>query len=56
MSRVKKISGLLFKTSFPINRLQKPQGRARDLDADVERRRHLMLRPLPDVDLTAYNV
>ena len=56
MSRVKKISGLLFKTPFPISRLQKPQGSAGDLDADTERRRNLILGPLPDVDMTRYYV
>ena len=56
MSRVKKLSGLLFKTSFPISRLQKPQGSSGDLDADTEHRSHLPLGPLPDIDLTAYNV
>jgi ATP-dependent exoDNAse (exonuclease V) alpha subunit len=56
MSRVKKLSGLLFKTSFFIGRLQKPQGTSADLDADTERRRHLHLGPLPDIDLTAYHV
>ena len=54
MSRVKQLSGLLFKTSFPINRLQKPQGSSVDLDTDTERRRHMPLGPLPDVDLTEY--
>jgi hypothetical protein len=56
MSRVKKLSGLLFKTSFPISRLQKPTGSSGDLDTDTERRTHLALQPLPDVDLTAYQV
>jgi ATP-dependent DNA helicase PIF1 len=56
MSRVKKLSGLLFKTPFQINRLQKPRGSSSDLDTDIERRRNLMLRPLPDVDLTAYDM
>ena len=56
MSRVKKISGLLFKTSFQFGRLKKKQGSSADLDADTERRRGLPLRPLPDVDLTAYHV
>jgi ATP-dependent DNA helicase PIF1 len=56
MSRVKKISGLLFKTEFQINRLQKLRGSFRDLEQDTERRRPLLLGPLPDVDLTAYDV
>ena len=56
MSRVKKLSGLLFKTSFPIHRLQKPRGSSIDLDTDTERRRHIPLGQLPDVDLTAYHV
>ena len=56
MSRVKKISGLSFKTPFPISRLQKPRGSSGDLDTDIERRRHLPLRPLPVIDLTAYHV
>jgi ATP-dependent DNA helicase PIF1 len=56
MSRVKKLSGLLFKTSFPMSRLQKARGASQDLDTDNERRRHLPLRPLPNVDLTAYDV
>ena len=56
ISRVKKLSGLLFKTSFPIGRLQKLRGSSADLDTDNERRRHLPLRPLPDIDLTAYDV
>lgn len=56
MSRVKKISGLLFKTSFPISRLQRPRGSTGDLHADTERRRLLTLGPLPDIDLTAYHV
>jgi hypothetical protein len=56
MSRVKKLSGLLFKTPFPIGRLKKPRGSSGDLDADTERRRHLPLRPLPDIDLTEYHL
>lgn len=56
MSRVKKLSGLLFKTPFPINRLQKPRGSSTDLDSDTERRGNLILRQLPDIDLTAYHV
>jgi hypothetical protein len=56
MSRVKKLSGLLFKTPFLIGRLQKLQGSSADLDADTERRRHLPLGPLPNIDLTAYHV
>ena len=56
MSWVKKLSGLLFKTPFPINRLQKPQRTSSDLDTDTERRQNLMLRQLPDIDLTAYHV
>ena len=56
MSRVKKISGLMFKTSFPISHLQKPRGSSGDLDADTERRSHIPLGPLPDIDLTAYHV
>ena len=56
VSRVKKLSGLLFKTPFPIGRLQKARGSSGDLNADTERRRHLPLAPLSDVDITAYNV
>jgi len=56
MSQVKKISGLLFKTPFPISHLQKPQGSSGDLDTDIEHCRHLPLRPLPDIDLIAYHV
>ena len=56
MSRVKRISGLLFKTLFPISHLQKLWGSSGDLDTDIERRRHLPLRPLPVIDLTAYHV
>ena len=56
MSRVKEISGLLFKSFFPFSRLQKAQGVSADLDADTERRRGLPLRPLPDIDLTEYHV
>jgi ATP-dependent exoDNAse (exonuclease V) alpha subunit len=56
MSRVKKLSGLLFKTSFPISHLQKLQGSSRDLGADNECCGHLPLGPLPDIDLAAYNV
>jgi len=56
MSQVKNISGLLFKTAFPINHLQKPRGSSADLDADTERCRNLPLGPLPDIDLTAYHV
>jgi hypothetical protein len=56
MSRVKKLSGLLFKTPFLIGRLQKLQGSSADLDADTERCRHLPLGPLPNIDLTAYHV
>ena len=56
MSQVKKISGLLFKRSFPINRLQKSQGSSTVLDTDTERRRNLPLHPLPNVDLAAYDV
>ena len=56
ISRVKKVSGLLFKTPFPINCLQRPRGSFGDLDIDTERRRHLPLGQLPDVDLTAYSV
>lgn len=56
MSRVKKLSGLMFKSPFPIGRLQKPRGTSGDLDADTERRRDLQLGPLPDVDLTAYQI
>lgn len=56
MSRVKKLSGLMFNTSFPIGRLQKPRGSSGDLDADTERRRDLPLGPLPDIDLAMYNV
>ena len=56
MSWVKKLSGLLFKTPFPINRLQKPRRTSSDLDTDTERRQNLMLRQLPDIDLTAYHV
>ena len=56
MSQVKKISGLLFKSPFPISRLQKPRGSSGDLDADTERHRALSLGPLPDVDLTADHV
>ena len=55
MSRVKRLSGLMFKTGFPISRLQK-RGSSGDLDADTERRRHLTLAPLPGIDLTAYHV
>lgn len=56
MSRVKNISGLLFKSSFPLSRLQKQRGSSGDLDTDVERCRHLPLRALLDVDLRAYNI
>jgi ATP-dependent DNA helicase PIF1 len=56
MSRVKRLSGLLFKSPFPISRLQKPRGSSSDLDTDTERRRQLRLGPLPGIDLTAYNV
>jgi hypothetical protein len=56
MSWVKKISGLLFKTPFPISRLQKIRGSSEDLNTDAERRSHLPLGPLPDVDLTMYQV
>lgn len=56
ISRVKKISGLLFKPNFPLSRLQKPQRTSGDLDIDNERRRTLTLGQLPEVDLTAYNV
>jgi hypothetical protein len=52
MSRVKKLSGLLFKTPFPIGHLKKPQGSSGDLDADTEHHRHLSLGPLSDIDLT----
>ena len=51
----KKLSDLMFNTSFPIGRLQKPQGSSGDLDADTERRRNLPLGPLLDIDLTLYN-
>jgi hypothetical protein len=56
MSRVKKLSGLLFKSPFLIGRLKKPQGSSEDLAADTECRRNLPLGPLQDVDLTAYHV
>ena len=56
MSWVKKISGPLFKTPFPISCLQKPQGSSGDLDTDIEHYRHLPLRPLPVIDLIAYHV
>jgi ATP-dependent exoDNAse (exonuclease V) alpha subunit len=56
MSRVKKISGILFKSPFPLNRLQKPQGSSTVLDTDTERRRNLPLHQLPAIDLAAYNV
>jgi hypothetical protein len=56
MSRVKKISGLLFKSPFPISRLQKPRGSSGDLDTDTERRRGMPLGPLPDINVTAYDV
>ena len=41
ISRVKKLSGLLFKTSFPIGRLQKLRGSSADLDTDNEHHSHL---------------
>jgi len=56
LSQVKTITGLLFKTPFPISRLQKVRGSSGDLDTDAERHRHLPLEPPPDVDLTAYQV
>ena len=56
MSRVKRISGLLFKTLFPISHLQKLWGSSGDLDSDTEHHSHLPLGLLPDVDLTAYHV
>ena len=56
MSWVKKISGLMFRTPFLINSLQKLRGSSGDLDTDTERCRNLALGPLPDVDLTAYQV
>jgi len=57
MSQVKKISGLLFKTPFPISCLQKPRGSSADLETDTEHHRHLPLGPLPDtIDLAAYHI
>ena len=56
MSRVKKLSGLLFKTPFPLSRLQKLRGSSEDLDADTERHRHLALGLPQNVDLTVYQV
>ena|ERR1700689_1948070 len=56
ISRVKKLSGLWFKTSFPIGLLKKPQGTSGDLDTDTGHHQNLQLGPLPHVDLIAYHV
>jgi hypothetical protein len=56
MSQVKKTSGILFKSPFPINCLQKPQGSPTVLDTDTECHRNLPLHQLPAIDLAAYNV
>jgi hypothetical protein len=53
ISLVKRLSGWLFKSSFQMSHLQKAQGASQDLDTDNKSRRHLPLRPLPNVDVTS---